>query len=75
MKNRYDQKTVSRKFQSGDKVLVLLPVSGSGLQAKCYGPYVVDRSLSDTNYVIKTPDRLKKSRVCHVNMLTVFLPQ
>ena len=51
-------------------MLVLLPVVGSCLQAKFCCPYEVERKLSDTDYVIKTPDRKKKSRVCHANMLT-----
>ncbi len=69
MKNTYDQKSVLRKFQPGDKVLVLLPVGGSGLQAKFSGPYFVEHQLSDTDYVINTPDQRRKSQVCHVNML------
>ena len=67
----YDQKSVLRKFQSGDEVLVLLPVA-TGLQAKFSGPYVVDRKLTDTDYVIKTSDRRRKARVCHVNMLKYY---
>uniref|UniRef100_A0A671VWW5 Gypsy retrotransposon integrase-like protein 1 n=1 Tax=Sparus aurata TaxID=8175 RepID=A0A671VWW5_SPAAU len=69
MKVRYDKKSVARAFQSGDRVLVLLPVVGSALQAKFSGPYLVDRQLSETDYVIRTPDRRKKTRVCHINML------
>lgn len=30
------------------------------------------RKLSDTDYVICTPDRRKKSRVCHINMLKAY---
>lgn len=73
MKVTYDKKSVVRTFQSGERVLVLLPVVGSGLQAKFSGPYVVDRKLSDTDYVIRTPDRRRKTRVCHVNMLKTYV--
>lgn len=73
MKHHYDKKSVARTFQSGDQVLILLPVVGSGLQAKFSGPYVVDRKLSETDYVILTPDRRKKTRVCHINMMKRYV--
>uniref|UniRef100_A0A3B1J0P6 Gypsy retrotransposon integrase-like protein 1 n=1 Tax=Astyanax mexicanus TaxID=7994 RepID=A0A3B1J0P6_ASTMX len=72
MKHFYDKRAVSREFQPGDRVMVLLPVSGSSLSAKFSGPYVVDEKLSDTDYVICTPDRKRKKRVCHVNMLKAY---
>jgi hypothetical protein len=53
-------------------VLVLLPVQGSALTAKFSGPYVVERKLSETDYIIRTPDRRRKTRLCHVNMLKFF---
>ncbi len=56
-------------------MLVLLPVPGASLQAKFAGPYKVEEKLSDTNYVIRTPDRRRKSRVCHVNMLKSYIAQ
>ncbi len=60
---------VKRSFHPGDLVLILLPVPGSALQFKFTGPYAVEKRLTDTDYVISTPDRGRKSRVCHVNML------
>ncbi|XP_071061702.1 uncharacterized protein [Pseudochaenichthys georgianus] len=72
MKKRYDQKAVARLFQPGDKVLVLLPVPGSALSTKFAGPYVVDKKLCETNYVIQTPDRRRPTRVCHINMLKKY---
>lgn len=57
MKARFDKKSVVRTFAPGEKVLVLLPVTGSNLRARFSGPYEVDRKISDTNYVVKTPDR------------------
>ncbi|XP_026119724.1 uncharacterized protein LOC113098887 [Carassius auratus] len=72
MKNKFDRKTVQRHFKEGDQVLVLLPVFGSALSARFSGPYEVIRKMSDTDYVIGTPDRRKKSRVCHVNMLKAY---
>ena len=72
MKGRYDKKAVSRSFNPGDQVLVLLPVPGSSLSACFSGPYVVDRKVSDTNYVVETPERRRSSHMCHVNMLKAY---
>ncbi|GAA6103385.1 uncharacterized protein LOC114796860, partial [Tachysurus ichikawai] len=73
MKKRFDKNTVARSFSEGDKVLVLLPVLGAALQAKFSRPYVIDKKLSDTNYVVRTPDRQRKTGVCHVNMLKLYV--
>lgn len=72
MKNYYDKKSVSRVFHPGEKVLVLLPLPGSSLQSRFAGPYIVERKLNDTDFVIHTPDRKRKYRVCHINMLKLF---
>ncbi|KAJ8032010.1 hypothetical protein HOLleu_25409 [Holothuria leucospilota] len=69
MKAWYDKTTVKREFRPGDKVLVFLPVSGQPLQARFQGPYVIERKVSDTDYVILTPDKRKSKRVCHINMM------
>ena len=73
MKSRYDLNTVSRIFKPGQKVLALLPVSGNPLRARYFGPYVVDKKLSDLNYVIVTPDRRKQKQLCHINMLKPYI--
>jgi len=44
MKGWYDRKTESRVFHPGDKVLVLLPIPGSYLQARFSGPYFIQKS-------------------------------
>ena len=72
MKRRFDKKAVKRELSVGDNVLVLLPIAGSALSAKFSGPYVVKEKISDTNYVIHTPDRRRKTRVCHINMLKLY---
>ena len=74
MKVKYDKrkKVKFRKFSPGDKVLVLFPIVGNPLQAKFHGPYVVERKVSDTNYVISTPDRRKSRQLCHINMLKQY---
>ncbi len=58
---------------SGDSVLVLLPVPNSSLRARFVGPYIIEKKLSDTNYTVLTPDRWRKSRICHVNMLKSYV--
>lgn len=63
MKTHYDKKTVSRTFAPGEQVLILLPVVGSSLEARFSGPNEVERKISDTDYVVKTPDR-RKSPMC-----------
>lgn len=65
MKRHFDKKTVQRSFQPGDSVLLLLPVPGSVFDAKFSGPYVIEQKLNDTDYVVNTPDRRRKKRVCH----------
>ena len=62
-----------RSFQSGDKVLVLLPIPGRPLQASYFGPYTVEKKASDMNYIITTPDRRKQKQLRHVNMLKEYV--
>lgn len=72
MKRRFDKRAVERQFKPGDKVLVLLPVPGSALIARFTGPYMIERKVSDTNYILCTPDRRRRTRLCHINMLKSF---
>ncbi|KAL6461078.1 hypothetical protein MHYP_G00310440 [Metynnis hypsauchen] len=73
MKCRYDRKAIDRTFNVGDHVLALLPVTGSALQTRFCGPYKITEKLSSTNYVLATPDRRRKFRKTHVNMLKPFI--
>ncbi|KAI2665316.1 Transposon Ty3-I Gag-Pol polyprotein [Labeo rohita] len=72
MKRTFDKKAVTRSFKPGDSVLVFLPIPGSSLSTRFFGPYIVKEKLSETNYVICTPERKRKTRVCHVNMLKLY---
>ena len=72
MKVWYDREAKSRCFEPGDRVLVLFPVVGNPLQAKYSGPHKVVKKISDTNYLVKTPDRRKETQVCHINMLKAY---
>ena len=69
MKQHYDRKAVVREFKPGDQVMILFPGLGPALQARYSGPYRIDKRVNDLNYVIATPDRKKRLRLCHVNML------
>lgn len=73
MKKWYDRTAKRRCFSPGDKVLVLLPVPGSSLQARFSGPFVVTEKISDRDYIVATPERRRQSRLCHVNMLKPYL--
>jgi len=72
MKRWYDHKVVVRCFKPGDQVLVLSSLPGTALTNRFLGPYVVERKVSDTDYIICTPERRRKTRLCHVNMLTPY---
>lgn len=73
MKNQYDKDSKVRKFAVGDKVLLFLPIPGSPLKSKYSGPYEVIQMLSPHNYVLKTPDRRKSTRLAHINQMKLFI--
>lgn len=74
MKDHFDksQNAKMRTFQVGDQVLALLPLPKHPLQSKYYGPYRVLDRVNEVNYVIGTPERRKKKRLVHVNLLKRF---
>ena len=73
MKNKYDVDAVEHSFKPGQKVLALLPVPGNPLNARFFGPYVIQKKLSNLNYLVVTPDRRKQTQLCHVNMLKPYV--
>lgn len=72
MKVWNDKNARNRYLKPGDKVLVFLPIPGHPLQARYYGPYEIERKISDVNYVVSTPGRRKQKQVCHINMLKEY---
>ena len=70
IKRWFDKDAQSRNFIPGDKVLVLLPIPGSLLQARYIGPYVVR---DECDYVVATPDRRWRNRLCHINMFKPYV--
>ncbi len=73
MKKHFDKRSVKRDFHLGDPVLVLLPIPVSISQAKFSGPYLIERKLNETNFLVATPDRKCKTCVCHVNRLKTYV--
>ena len=73
MATRYNREAVKRSFIPGDKVLVLLPVTGKPLEARFYGPYDVVKKVGELNYIVRTHDRRKTTQLCHVNMLKPYI--
>ena len=62
MKLRFDKRARQRQFKPGDKGLVLLPVPQNPLQTKFFGPYTIEKKLSNLNYIIHTPGRRKQKQ-------------
>lgn len=73
MKKKHDVDAVERNFQPGQKVLALFPVLGNLLNSRFFGPYVIQKKLTVLNYEEVTPDRGKKTQLCHVNMLKPYV--
>ena len=73
MKQQYDKKAVQRTFVTGDKVLVLLPMNQPKLGLKFCGPYTVVKRVGECNYVVSTPERRQKTRLCHINLLKSYV--
>ena len=65
-KHYYDSKSRERKFQAGDKVLLLLPTDGNKLLMQWKGPFEVLECRNDNNYRIQLEGRVK---MFHANML------
>ena len=43
------------------------------MQARYYGPYTVDKKLSDVYYIVNTPWRGKQKQLCPINMLKKYI--
>ncbi|XP_068203707.1 uncharacterized protein [Palaemon carinicauda] len=73
MKTNHDVGTQMRHFDPGDRVLVLLPLPWNPLKARFSGPWKVLKKLNNVNYLIETPERRRKTQICHINMLKPFV--
>ncbi|GFV39284.1 retrovirus-related Pol polyprotein from transposon 297 [Trichonephila clavipes] len=67
----YDRRTVKRQFQPGELVLVIALYRPNKLSVQWVGPGEIMQQLSETNYVVKFPEK-DKTHVYHVNMLKPY---
>ncbi|GFX80633.1 retrovirus-related Pol polyprotein from transposon 412 [Trichonephila clavipes] len=67
----YDRRTVKRQFQLSELVLVIAPSRPNKLSVQWVGPGEIVQQLSETNYVVKFPEK-DKTHVYHVNMLKPY---
>ena len=74
MKDRFDIKAKSRKFEVGDQVLVYFPNNSNPWSIRYSGPYTIHKKLSDTNYVVKTPNKRKKFYNLNSNLFKKYFP-
>ena len=68
-KTWYDQTARERDLEPGEEVLVLLPTSSNKSLAHWQGPYCVIRKVGRVSYEIDMPNKRKRRKVFHVNML------
>ena len=69
-KTYFDKRSVKRKFEVDDEVLLLLPDSNNKLLCTWKGPYKVLEVKSDLNYLI---DVKGAAKLFHVNMLKRYV--
>ncbi|KAL1254106.1 hypothetical protein QQF64_016335 [Cirrhinus molitorella] len=74
-KTWYDQSARERRFEPGQKVLVMLPSHESKLMAKWQGPYEVKRKLGPTTYEIAMSNHDRPTRILHINLLKQWVPR
>ena len=73
-KTWYDQTARESELEPGEEVLVLLPTSSNKLFAHWQGLYCVIRKMGKVNYEINMPNKRKRRKVFHVNMLKKWYP-
>ena len=61
----YDKHAKELHFDVGDQVLVPMPVTSIKLTAQWTGPYLVENKLSPVRYVVRMPDKRKKTHTIH----------
>ena len=72
MKKWYDKNDKQCHFRVGDKV-VLLPLQNYSLQARCFGPYLVAKKVSEVDHIVNTLDKCKAQYLCQANMIKPLL--
>ena len=69
MKKSYDKRATLISFKPGDMVLMRIPQLQAKLQDTWDGPFEVLSQVSPVTYVIAVPNRRKRKKTVHVNML------
>ena len=67
-KKYFDRKTKSRKYQPGEKALILLPTDSNKLLMQWRGPYEIEDVVRNNDYKVN-----KKVKIYHVNMLKKYI--
>ncbi|GFY11228.1 retrovirus-related Pol polyprotein from transposon 412 [Trichonephila clavipes] len=70
-KQKYDRRTVKRQFQPVELFLGVATSRSNKLSIQWVGPGEIVQQLSETNYVVKFPEK-HKAHVYHVNMLKPY---
>ena len=65
----YNRGAKLRTFQTGEKVLVLIPSADCKFLAKWQGPYEIVERIGEVNYRLQQPGRRKPTQLYHVNLL------
>jgi hypothetical protein len=68
-KKWYDKRAVKRSFQPGDQVLILTPLKPNRLSMNWNGPGIIEKKLSETNYIVKLPEKENRKQNFHINLL------
>ena len=69
---RMQKKSKLRKFQVGDKVLLLLATSNQKFMSEWKGPFTITGIVSEVNYIVDVEGHQK---TYHVDMLQEFTPR
>ena len=69
MKKSYDKRATLIYFKPSDMVLMRIPQLQAKLQDTWDGPFEVLSQVSPVTYVIAVPNRRKRKKTVHVNML------
>ena len=69
----YDRTALSRTFQVGDQVLVLMPGRRPKSQTEWEGPFTIEKQVTKVTCQIIRTDKSKSHRIYHVNMLKPWI--
>lgn len=67
-KRWYDGNAVERTFKVGDKVLILALAKTNKFYVNWIGLGIIEIQLSETNYIVKIPEKREQSQKYHVNI-------